>query len=333
MKVLVTGGGGFLGRAVAERLQACGHTVTVAGRHRYPEVERLGIPSLPVDITDADAVVRAVESHDTVIHAAARAGVWGPASSFRSTNVDGTRNVLAACRAAGVERLVYTSSPSVVFDGRDHENAGPDLPYPPRWDAIYPETKAAAERLVLGANDASLATVALRPHLIWGPGDPHLLPRVFARARARRLRIVGDGRNRVSVTYVANAAAAHVQAAEALRPGSPAAGRAFFVNDPEPVELWPWLNALLRALDLPPVERRVPLPVARLAGAVAEGLWTVLPLPGEPPMTRFVASQLAASHWYDLGPARAGFGYDPPMGAAQAFETTVTWWRAELRSA
>jgi nucleoside-diphosphate-sugar epimerase len=313
---------------VALQLRALGHDVVAAGRGLYPALQAQGIPAIQLDVGDREATRRAVEGRDTVVHCAGKAGVWGPRHEYRRTNVDGTRHVVEACREAGVRRLVHTSSPSVVFDGRDHLNAGNDLPYPLRYEAIYPQTKAEAERIVLSANGGSLATVALRPHLIWGPGDPHLLPRLFARARSGRLRIVGRGDNRVSVTYVDNAAAAHVQAALALEPGSAAAGRAFFVNDPEPVALWPWLNRLLAAVGLPTVERHVPVAAARVAGAVLEGLWTVLPLPGEPPMTRFVASQLAASHWYDLEPARRAFGYDPPMDPEEAFRRTVGFWRA-----
>jgi nucleoside-diphosphate-sugar epimerase len=329
LNVLVTGGGGFLGQAIVRQLRAAGHAVTAAGRSRYPELEADGVRTLQLDVRDAIATRRAVAGHDTVIHAAARAGVWGPRSEYQRINVDGTQHVIDACRAAGVERLVYTSSPSVAFDGRDHENAGPELPYPPRYEAIYPETKAAAERLVLAANGPRLATTALRPHLIWGPGDPHLLPRVFERARRGRLRIVGHGQNRVGVSFVENAAAAHVQAALALQVDSGAAGRAFFVHDPEPVALWPWLNTLLEAVGLHRVEKRVPLRAARLAGSLLESAWSMLRLPGEPPMTRFVAAQLASSHWYDLQPARDAFGYAPPVSAADAFDRTVRFWRAE----
>src|SRR5262249_51462005 len=156
--------------------------VTAAGRGAYPEVEALGVTTVRVDVGEAEAIARAVEGHDAVFHAAARAGVWGPRADFVRTNVTGTANVIEACRRAGVPRLVFTRSPSVVFGDHDHENGQPDLPHPERFQATYPATKAAAERLVLAANGASLATVALRPHLIWGPRDPHLLPRIFARA-------------------------------------------------------------------------------------------------------------------------------------------------------
>jgi nucleoside-diphosphate-sugar epimerase len=331
VKALVTGGGGFLGRAIVEQLLARGDEVTAAGRSEYPEVAALGARTVRLDVADRASLVAALRGHDVVFHAAAKAGVWGARADYFRSNVTGTENVVAACREAGVSRLVYTSSPSVVFDGRDHVNAGPDLPYPARFEAVYPETKAIAEHFVRAASGPDLATVALRPHLIYGPRDPHLLPRVVARARAGRLAIVGDGRNRVSLTFVENAAAAHVEAALRLEPGCAFSGRAFFVNDAEPVELWPWLNALLRRLGIPEVRHRVPLRVARAAGAVLEGCWSVLALPGEPPMTRFVASQLARSHSYDLAPARGAFGYVPPIGPEEALERTVAW-LAEARA-
>lgn len=328
MKALVTGGGGFLGRALVLRLLAEGHQVTALGRHDYPEIAALGARTVRADILDTGALAEVFVGQDVVFHAAAKAGVWGPREAYVRTNLGGTKSVLAACRAASVGRLVYTSSPSVVFDGRDHEGASNDLPYPPRYQAAYPETKAAAERLVLAANGPGLATVALRPHLIWGPCDPHLLPRLIARAEAGRLRIVGDGRNRVSVTYVDNAVEAHLRAAERLHAGAPCAGCAYFVNDAEPVTLWPWLNELLERLGVPRVTRRVPLSVAWGAGALAESLFRLLRLPGEPPMTRFVAQQLARTHWYDLAPAERNLGYQPTVGPAEALDRTVAWWRS-----
>lgn len=333
MKALVTGGGGFLGRAIVERLLADGHGVTVVGRSEYPELLARGVRCVRADVADRRAMMDAVRGHDVVFHAAAKPGVWGERAEFVRTNVSGTECVVAACLAHGVPRLVYTSSPSVVFDGRDHEDAANDLAYPSRYECHYPETKALAERLVLAANGSHLASVSLRPHLIYGPRDPHLLPRVLERARRRRLVVVGDGRNAVSLTYVDNAAAAHVQAALRLEPGAAFAGRAYFVNDPEPVALWEWLGRLLARLGLPPIGRRVPLRLARAAGGLLEGLWGTFALPGEPPMTRFVASQLALSHWYSLRPAREAFGYAPPVAGAEAFERTVAWWQDRLGGA
>ncbi len=333
MKALVTGGGGFLGRALVLRLLAEGHQATALGRHDYPEIAALGARTVRADILDQRALREAFVGQDVVFHAAAKAGVWGAREEYVRTNLRGTESVLAACRAASVGRLVYTSSPSVVFDGRDHEGASNDLAYPRRFEAAYPETKAAAERLVLSANGPGLATVALRPHLVWGPRDPHLLPRLIARAEAGRLRIVGDGRNRVSVTYVDNAVEAHLRAAERLHAEAPCAGRAYFANDAEPVTLWPWLNGLLERLGVPKATRRVPLSVAWGAGLVAEGLFRLLRLPGEPPMTRFVAAQLARSHWYDLAPAQRDLGYQPTVGAAEALDRTVAWWRSARAAA
>jgi nucleoside-diphosphate-sugar epimerase len=218
----------------------------------------------------------------------------------------------------------------VVFDGKDQVDAGNELPYPRRYENHYSETKAAAERIVLGANDARLATVALRPHLVYGPGDPHLLPRLFERARRRRLLVVGDGRNEVSLTYVDNAAVAHVQAAARLRPGAALSGKAYFVADAAPVALWPWLARLLSAVGLPGPRRRLPLGLARTLGACAEAVWAGLALDGEPPLTRFVASQLARSHSYSLAPARAAFGYAAPISAEDAFAKTVGFWKERL---
>lgn len=331
MKALVTGGGGFLGSAVVRQLRAAGHEVTVVARGSYPAIEATGARMARVDLGDLPALVQAAAGHDVVFHVAAKTGVWGKEADFVATNVKGTEHVLEACRKNGIARLVYTSSPSVIFDGHDHVDAGPDLPYPERYEAFYPRTKAEAERMVLAANGIELATVSLRPHLIYGPGDPWLLPRVIARHRAGRLRIVGDGQNRVSLTFVDNAAAAHLQAAAALTDAfAPCAGKAWFVNDPEPVVLWAWVNRMFEAVGLPRLERRVPLWAARAAGGTAEAVWNLFGLAGEPPMTRFVASQLATSHTYRVEPAQAAFGYAPPVSGEEAFARTAAYWKANL---
>jgi nucleoside-diphosphate-sugar epimerase len=211
----------------------------------------------------------------------------------------------------------------VCFDGRDHRMAGNDLPLATRFLCAYPATKAAAERLVRGANDARLATCVLRPHLIFGPGDPHLVPRLLERARAGRLAVVGRGDNEVSLTYVDNAAAAHLDAALALAPGAAHAGRAYFLAQAEPVRMWTWIGAVLAGAGLPPPRRRVPAGVAYAAGAACEVAWRVLRRAGEPPMTRFVARQLATTHTYDLGPAERDFGYRERVPLAAATARTI----------
>jgi nucleoside-diphosphate-sugar epimerase len=253
--------------------------------------------------------------------------------------VTATEHVLAACRDASVPRVVYTSTPSVVGYARDAEGVA-HAPYPSRWESVYGETKARAEQLVLAANGAPLAnggrlaTVALRPHLVIGPRDPHLLPRVLERARAGTLVAIGSRKNVVDLTYVDNAAYAHLDAADALDgPGAACAGRAYFVSNGEPVELWPWVDALLRALDLPPVRRRVPLPIATAAGAVLESAYAALRMKGEPRVTRFLAAALARSHWYDPQPARRDLGYVPRVPLAEGTRRTVEWFRSAAPAA
>src|SRR5690606_5717502 len=236
-RVLVTGGGGFLGAEIVRQCLAQGDQVRVLGRNRYPEVEALGAEGHVGDIADVDAVRRAARGCEVVYHTAALAGVWGDPRAYDRTNVQGTEAVIAACRAEQVPRLVYTSTPSVVAspDRTSHEGADESLPYPTRFLADYPRTKVLAEKAVLGANGPALRTVALRPHLIFGPGDPHLVPRIIARARAGRLRIVGDGSVKVDITYVENAARAHLQAERVLRKNaSPAAGKAYFLSQGQP---------------------------------------------------------------------------------------------------
>jgi nucleoside-diphosphate-sugar epimerase len=280
---------------------------------------------ITADLADDLAVRSACRGIETVFHVAAKVGVWGRYRDFHQANVLGTRAVLAGCRAHGVSRLVCTSTPSVVYNGHDLAGADESLPLSSRCPAAYPLTKAIAEREVLAANSPELATVALRPHLIWGVDDPHLVPRIIAQARAGRLRIIGTGRNRVDLVHVRNAVDAHLLAELALRkiPNSksqdsqPAAGRAYFITNGEPVVLWDWINYLLRALGIPPVTKRLPLGAATAIGGVCEALWRLLPLSGEPPMTRFVAKELATDHWFDLSAARRDLGYAPRVSMAE----------------
>ena len=323
MRALVTGGGGFLGRYVVEALLAEGAEVTSLGRVSYPELEASGARCVRADLTDIGAVTGAVAGHDVVFHVAAKTGVWGPYEEYRAINVEGTANVIAACRAHGVRRLVHTSSPSVTFDGSDHVRVKGDLPLPDRFLCAYARTKAEAERLVRAANGDALATCILRPHLIVGPRDPHLVPRLVERGRAGKLALVGDGTNEVSLTWAANAADAHLAAARALEPGAPHAGRAYFLAQREPVRLWDWIGALFRELGVPPVKRRVSLRAAYAAGTTLEVLWRLLRRTGEPPMTRFLALQLARSHSYDPSPAAEDFGYEERVPTAEATRLLV----------
>lgn len=330
---LVTGGTGFLGRQLVERLLAQGRSVTVLGRTPSAELEARGVRFIRASLDDAPAVEAACAGMGTVFHVAAKVGVWGRYDDFFRANVLGTRAVLAGCRRHEVPQLVYTSTPSVVYNGRDLAGADESLPLTTDCPSPYPLTKAIAEREVLAADSSALRTVALRPHLIWGVGDPHLVPRVLARARAGRLRIVGDGKNRVDMVHIENAVAAHLLAEEALakchglRNTSLAegacGGRAYFITNGEPVVLWDWINGLLTALGEPPVTRRISLGAASAAGAACEFAWRTLSLRGEPPMTRFIAAELAKDHWFDLGAARRDLGYAPRVTMAEGTAALV----------
>lgn len=328
MKVFITGAGGFLGSALARMLRARGDEVTGYARGHYPQLERLGVRMIRGDVTAEDALVAAMRDHDVVIHTAAKAGVWGDAREYWRTNVAGTQAVLNACHRVGVGRLVYTSSPSVVFTGRDQNNLDESAPYPAHYEATYPATKAAAERMVLAANSPRLATVALRPHLIWGPGDPHIIPRLVARARTGKLRIVGSGRNVVDATFITNAAYAHVLAIDRLAWGQPIAGRAYFIANGEPMPLWQLISEIVQAQGLAPPERHLPAWAAVAIGGALELAYRLLHLPGEPPMTRFVARELVTSHWFNLDAARRDLGYEPRVSVADGLEQLRTAFRS-----
>ena len=332
MKILVTGGGGFLGQALCRGLVERGHAVTSFNRGHYPALDTLGVTQVQGDL--ADRVVKdrimACASHDAIFHNAAKAGAWGSYDSYYRANVVGTENVIAACRAHGIGKLVYTSTPSVTHRATHPVEGGTadTVPYGEGFKAPYAATKAIAERAVLAANDASLATVALRPRLIWGPGDNHILPRLVARARAGRLRLIGDGSNRVDCTYIDNAAQAHFDAFAQLAPGAACAGKAYFISNGEPRTLRELINAMLRAAGAPPVEKTLSFPVGYAIGAVCEVAWTVLPLRGEPPLTRFLAEQLSTTHWYDMAPATRDFGYVPRVTIAEGMRRLAETYRA-----
>jgi len=315
MKILVTGGGGFLGQALCRGLRARGHDVVSFNRGRYDALDAFGVVQVQGDLAERDAVVAAAAGCEAVFHNAAKAGAWGSYRSYHLANVVGTENVLAACRAHRIGRLVHTSTPSVTHRATHPVEGGTaeTVPYGEGFKAPYATTKKIAELAVLAANDAVLATVALRPRLIWGVGDNQLLPRLVERANAGRLRFVGDGENRVDTTYIDNAAQAHFDAFEHLAPGAACAGHAYFISNGEPRTMRETINALLGAVGAPLVDKTIPFAVAYAAGVVCEGLWHALPLKGEPPMTRFLAEQLATTHWYDMAPARRDFGYVPQV--------------------
>ena len=342
MKALVTGGGGFLGLYIVEQLRAAGHDVRVLSRGNYPALTALNVETQQGDIRDAAGVDQACRGIDAVFHVAAVPGVWGSWQTYHGINTTGTLNVISACQRNGVQRLIYTSSPSVVFDGADHINADESLTYPTKWLCHYPHSKALAEQAILAANRPNeLRTVALRPHLIWGPRDNHLIPRLIQKARTGRLRRVGNGNNVVSISYVENAAAAHLQAEASLRNSVKSAGRAYFINEPDSVNLWDWIDLVLNLAGLPPVTRSLSAATAWRIGSVLETAWSIFRIKGEPPMTRFVAAQLSGSHSYSIEAARRDFGYTPlvsvdeglrrmqpdldALNSASSRRTSTTW--------
>ncbi len=333
MRALVTGGGGFLGKAIVTRLLLTGAAVRSLARGEYPELKDLGAECVRGDVTDAADVLRAADGCDVVFHVAAKAGVWGRYEDFRRANVVGTENVLAACRTQQISKLVYTSSPSVVFDGNDEAGIDESAPYPDTYLAYYPQTKAISEQAVLKANGerlangSLLATVALRPHLIWGPGDNHLLPRLIERGRAGKLRRVGAGTNLVDTTYIDNAAEAHLLAAQKLAPDSPIAGKAYFISNDEPVPLWDLIDRMLACAGLPPVKRTISVRVAYNVGAILETIYKWTGRSDEPPMTRFVARQLATAHWFDITAAKRDLGYEPHVSIDEGLKRLAEWLR------
>lgn len=328
MRALVTGGGGFLGGALARKLKERGDDVRVFGRGSYPELEAKGIDAARGDLADAAAVSAACDDRDVVFHVGAKVGLWGTYEDYFATNVTGTRNVLRACAEHGIRKLVFTGSPSVVFSGGDVEGWNEDAPYPQKFDSHYSRTKAQAEEMVLAANHALLATVSLRPHLVWGPGDRHLLPRIAARARAGRLFRIGEENKRIDTIYIDDAVDAHILAAVQLSPLAEIAGKAYFLSAGDPRPVWEIVDLLLGAAGLGPVKKSVPKGVAVAAAGVFEGVWRALQLQSEPPLTRFLVSQLTTAHWFDIGAARRELGWAPRVRMEEGMEKLAQWVRA-----
>ncbi len=331
MRALVTGGGGFLGQAIVRQLVARGDSVRSLSRGDYPALKTLGVECVSGDIADRVAVTAAANGCEAVFHVAAKAGVWGRYDDYHRANVVGTENVIAACQSESVPKLIYTSSPSVVFAGHDEAGIDESAPYPARYLTHYPKTKAIAERSVLAANGSMMAngsrmaTVALRPHLIWGPGDNHLVPRLIERSRQGKLRRVGSGANLVDTVYVENAADAHIQAADKLEANSAVAGRAFFISNGEPLPLWGLIDRMLACGGRPPVAKSISANAAYWIGGALELAYTLLGRTDEPPMTRFIARQLATSHWFKIDAARTAFGYVPRVNVDEGLERLREW--------
>lgn len=311
MKALVTGGNGFLGTEICRQLRERGDDVVSLSRRDAPHLRELGVTVARGDVADLATVERAASGVDVVFHVAAKAGIWGPPAEFERSNVTGTKVVVEACVRLGIPKLVHTSSPSVVARGVDLSGVDERAPFPSHFIADYPRTKALAEAWVLRANGPGLATVALRPHLIWGPGDAQILPRLVERANNGKLRLVGSGTSLVDTTYIENAALAHLLAERALGPGAACAGRAYFISNDEPMPIGEIVGRLVECAGAPRPTKRVPFRVAYALGAVSELVYRALGRDEEPLMTRFLAEELATAHWFDLSAAKRDLAYAP----------------------
>lgn len=330
MKALVTGGGGFLGKAIVELLLARGWGVRSIARGDYPELRAMGVETIRGDIGEPEVVEEVVKGVGIIFHVAAKAGVWGPYEEYYQANVVGTENLLQAAKAQGIERFVYTSTPSVVYGDSPIEGADESLPYPEEYLTAYPATKAEAERMVLAEEQSVLKTVALRPHLIWGPGDNHLVPRIVDRARRGKLKKVGDGRALVDSVYVEDAARAHVLAADALKETGAPCGKAYFITQDEPMAVGELIDRILESGGLAPCKNHVPAGMAYGAGWAMETVYRLLRKKEEPLMTRFLAKQLSTAHYFDISAAKRDFGYQPQRTIAEGMEVLGPWIKEEL---
>ncbi len=325
--VLVTGGGGFLGKVIVRKLIQKKLNVTSFSRQWYPELEKLGVAQIQGDLCNKIDVLRAFHKMDTIFHVAAKPGIWGSYQGYYSVNVTGTQNVIEACTANRVARLIHTSSPSVIFDESDMENLDESIPYPETYLAPYPETKAMAEKLVIKAAQMGLAAIILRPHLIWGPEDNHLVPGIIS--RAKRLKRVGPANDLVDTIYVDNAADAHILAAEKLLTNLSLSGNIYFISQDEPISKWEMANAFLSAAELPPLKGRVSARTAYLAGWMFELIYKTLGIKKDPPMTRFAAKELATSHWFNISRAKNDLGYAPAVSTQEGLKRLKEWLKAK----
>ncbi|SCA63391.1 Sterol-4-alpha-carboxylate 3-dehydrogenase, decarboxylating [Chlamydiales bacterium SCGC AG-110-P3] len=326
MKVLVTGGAGFLGMAIVKLLISRGYEVNTYSRGTYPELEKIGAKHFTGDLLEVEKLTQAAQGCEGVFHAAAKAGIWGKYQNFYDANVLGTENVINLCLRTGIDRCVYTSSPSVAYGPAGSEGLNEEqAPYPNSFKASYPQTKAIAEKHVLQINGDNLATAAIRPHLIWGPGDHHFLPRLVRKSRAGKLSLIGNKQNLVDCIYIDNAAMAHIQLFENLAIHSPVAGKAYFISQDNPIPISDLINKILEAAGAPPVVKRISPTAAYMAGALLERIYRLLRISKEPRITRFVAEQLSTPHWFDISAAKKDFGYQPTISIDEGMMYLKEW--------
>jgi nucleoside-diphosphate-sugar epimerase len=320
MKILVTGGGGFLGGAICRQLLARGDEVIAYQRSAADELGKLGVQVIQGDITDYAALEAAAKDADAIIHTAAKAGLSVRYEDFFAPNVTGTQNVLETCRSKGIRKLVFTSSPSVTHADGDIEGGNESLPYPKTYNSPYPQTKARSEQMVMAANCPELHTVSLRPHLIWGPGDNHLLPKLLERARHGKLKLPGPGKL-IDSTYIDNAARAHLLALDKLASDPEVVGgKTYFISNDEPMAQGQIIGSLLKAAGVEADIQAVSPRLAYAAGALLETGWKLLGLKSDAPLTRWSAEHLSTAHWYDISAAKRDLAYTVEVSIAEGLE-------------
>ena len=322
-KVLVTGGGGFLGQAIVSRLVERGDYVRSLARNFYPELETMGVDQIRGDISDSATVARACQDRTIVYHVAAKPPPWGRYAAYHQTNVVGTQNIINNCLDQKQSRLIYTSSPSVVHTGKDIEGADESMPYPQNFNSHYAKTKAIAEQLVVKASRNKLKTIILRPHKIWGPGDNQILTRLVA--RAEKLKQIGDGKNLIDITYIDDAADAHILAADKLKEDPDLSGNIYFISQGEPVLAWYIINEFLKTAGCRPVKKSVPFRVAWVAGAMLEVIYKIFHLSKEPYITRFLAETVSQSNWFNIDAAKRDLGYAPKISINEGLGRLEEW--------
>lgn len=320
MNVLVTGGGGFIGMALIKRLNAEGHRVTSYSRREYPLHWALGISSIQADITNLESLEEACKDKDIVFHLAAKVGIWGKYDEYYATNVTGTSNIIKASRKQGVKGIVFTSASGVVFDGSDLEGIDETYPYPEKHGSHYTATKAMAEKMIIDANSDRLRTISLRPHLVWGPYDSHLIPGILRRASSGRLRRIGNKEHFIDTTYIDNMVDSLILAAKALESNSDATGRNFFITNGEPARVWDFVNSIIQIAGHGPVQKKIPEKVAMTAAGFAEWSHKFFNIHSEPFMTRFAIRELCTNHWFDITSAKEVLGYEPRVSYAEGFK-------------
>jgi 2-alkyl-3-oxoalkanoate reductase len=330
---LVSGVSGFVGKALTLRLLELGHSVIGISRQQVDSLVEKRLIHIQFDLNNdinelKEALNKVLSRHSlggiaAIFHTAAKVDVWGRYEEFYNTNYNGTLKLLDLAKELQIERFIYTSSPSVVAGGSDLLGVDESCPYPVSYNSFYPATKSLAEKLVLSSNTDLLKTISLRPHLIFGPGDNHLIPTIIEKARSNRLKVIGDGENLTDVCFITDCVSAHLAAYQALGVNTQAAGKPFFISQGEPVRLWDWINQILEIFDLPPITKKISPFFAKGAASTAEWVSRFFYRGEKPPsLTKFLVSQMSTNHYFNISAAKRELGFHPQYSVKEAIKLT-----------